>query len=65
MGYTIPRHALQKLFVKELRLYANARNVFTLKKSWGNDRYTSFDPEMPGYGYLQPFSLTFGINLKF
>ena len=65
LGYTIPRHALQKLFINELRLYANARNVFTLKKSWGNDRYTSFDPEMPGYGYLQPFSLTFGINLKF
>jgi len=65
LGYTIPSYLLKKIAVSELRFYANARNVFTLKKSWGKDRYTSFDPEMPGYGYLQPFTLTFGINLKF
>lgn len=65
IGYTFPKAIVNKVGIGELRLYANARNVFTLKKSWGDDRYTSFDPEMPGYGYLQPLSFTFGINLKF
>lgn len=65
VGYTFPKAIVNKVGIGELRLYANARNVFTLKKSWGDDRYTSFDPEMPGYGYLQPLSFTFGINLKF
>lgn len=44
---------------------ASARNVFTLKKFWGDDQFTSFDPEMSGYGYLTPFTMTFGLNVTF
>lgn len=65
LGYTLPNAASSKLMMQHLRLYASARNVFTLKKWWGADRFTSFDPEMPGYGYLTPFFLTFGLNVTF
>lgn len=65
LGYTVPNKLLKTLFISNLRFYFSAQNVLTLKKSWGKDRYTSFDPEMPGYGYLQPLTYTFGINLKF
>jgi len=65
LGYTFPSIIASKMKMQRLRLYASARNVFTLKKSWGNDRFTSFDPEMPGYGYLTPFYATFGINVTF
>ncbi len=65
LGYTLPGKIANKMFMQHLRFYASARNVLTLKKSWGKDQYTSFDPEMPGYGYLIPFSLTFGLNVTF
>src|SRR5690606_29805098 len=64
-GYTLPAVASSKLNMQHLRLYASARSVFTLKKTWGDDRFTSIDPEMPGYGYLTPFFLTFGVNVTF
>lgn len=65
LGYTLPNRISSKISMQHLRFYASARNVLTLKKSWGDDKYTSFDPEMPGYGYLTPFSLTFGLNVTF
>jgi len=65
LGYTFPSFLASKMKMQRLRLYASARNVFTLKKSWGKDQFTSFDPEMPGYGYLTPFYATFGINVTF
>lgn len=65
LGYTFPSVIASKMKMQRLRLYASARNVFTLKKSWGQDRFTSFDPEMPGYGYLTPFFATFGVNVTF
>lgn len=64
-GYTLPSKITNKMLMQNLRLYASARNVFTLKKGWGTDKYTSFDPEMPDYGYLTPFSLTLGLNVTF
>ena len=65
IGYTLPKNISAKAMMEHLRVYLSARNVFTLKKNWGKDRYTSFDPEMPGYGYLTPFLFTFGINVTF
>lgn len=65
LGYTLPAKLSHRMFMQHLRLYASARNVLTLKKGWGKDKYTSFDPEMPDYGYLIPFSLTFGLNVTF
>lgn len=65
LGYTLPKKISGKMLMQNLRIYTSARNVLTLKKGWGKDKYTSFDPEMSGYGYLTPFSLTFGLNVTF
>lgn len=65
LGYTFPTHLTEKMCMKNLRLYVSADNVFTLKKFWGADKYTSFDPEWPSYAYLTPFTFNFGINVSF
>ncbi len=65
LGYTVPQAVASRMKMQHLRVYASARNVLTLKKTWGDDRFTSFDPEMPGYGYLTPFYATFGVNVTF
>lgn len=65
LGYTFPSKITDKMMMKNLRIYASARNIFTIKKFWGDDQYSSFDPEMPGYGYLTPFSMTLGLNVTF
>lgn len=61
LGYTFPKKLADTMMMQNLRIYASAHNVFTLKKKG----YTSFDPEMPGYGYLTPFTMTFGVNVTF
>lgn len=65
LGYTFPKQLTKAMMMQHLRIYASARNVLTLKKGWGDDKYTSFDPEMPGYGYITPFTMAFGINVTF
>src|SRR5690625_174371 len=65
LGYTLPQRLSNRMAMQHLRLYASARNILTLKKSWGADKYSSFDPEMPGYGYLTPLIMTFGLNVTF
>jgi len=65
LGYTLPQSISKKAAMNNLRFYVSGRNLLTFKKSWGRDRYTSFDPEMPDYGYLTPMFLTFGINVTF
>ncbi|MCH5716600.1 hypothetical protein [Niabella hibiscisoli] len=47
--------------MQHLRIYASARNILTIK----NSQFTSFDPEMPGYGYLTPAFYTLGLNVTF
>lgn len=65
LGYTFPQAISKKAAMNNLRFYVSGRNLLTFKKGWGKDRYTSFDPEMPDYGYLTPMFLTFGINVTF
>lgn len=65
LGYTLPRSISTRLGMQKLRAYVMAQNVFTLKKSWGDNKFTSFDPEMPSYGYLIPLIATFGVNVTF
>ncbi len=62
LGYTVPRTGKS---IQHLRIYASARNILTMKKSGGKDGFTSFDPEMPNYGYLTPAFYTFGLNVTF
>ncbi len=64
-GYSLPTNITSAMKIQSLRIYTSARNVFTLTKGWGSDKYSSFDPEMPGYGYLTPFTMAFGLNVSF
>lgn len=65
IGYTLPRSISNRLSMQKFRAYIMAQNVLTLKKTWGKDKFTGFDPEMPNYGYLIPFIATFGVNVTF
>lgn len=64
LGYTMPQYILDQLkFFKALRLYASARNVFTLTQ------YSGADPEMAvgisAGGYPPSKQITLGVELKF
>lgn len=65
LGYTLPKNISDRLSMQRFRVYALAQNVLTLKKSWGANKFTGFDPEMPNYGYLIPLVVTFGVNVTF
>jgi len=65
LGYTLPKHLANTILMQNLRVYVSIRNVFTIKKWWADNKYTSFDPEMNEYGYLNPFSVGFGVNITF
>ncbi len=62
LGYTIPKHILNKWKLSGLRVYANAENLFTAsnyRKGW--------DPEINSSGAYYPImrNFTFGVNLSF
>ena len=63
LGYTIPTAWIKRSGIKNLRVYVNAYNVFTLTK------VDYVDPEHPNdtYGYLYPLNKTYsvGLNIKF
>ncbi len=66
LGYNIPRSILEKAQIKNLRIYAQVTNVFTLTK------YSGLDPELNSSGsgmgldqgaWPTPRQITFGVNL--
>ena len=68
LGYTFPAAGLKKLGISRMRMYAQARNLFTFTK------YTGFDPEISGGifdtgidrgAYPQARSWAFGLDLSF
>jgi len=68
LGYTLPKNLVNKAFVKSLRLYVSAENLFTFTK------YEGFDPEISSGGtslgidrgiYPQARTYTIGVNLAF
>lgn len=63
IGYTLPKNWLAPMGVKNLRVYFNAYNLFTLTDVKG------VDPEKPTqlYGYMYPMNKTynFGANISF
>ena len=63
IGYTIPRNWLSSLGVQNLRIYANAYNLFTITGVKG------MDPERPAqlYGQMYPLnrSYNFGASITF
>ncbi len=63
LGYTLPSQLIKKSGLKNLRVYVNTYNLFTITKV----QYV--DPEHPNdtYGYLYPLnkSVSVGLNVKF
>jgi len=46
LGYTLPESIGRKINMKNLRVYVSAQNLITLKKWWGDDAFTGWDPEV-------------------
>lgn len=65
IGYTLPKHIVEKARMSNARFYVMGQNILTLKKTWGDNSFTSVDPETPNLGYPIPFSVTFGVNVSF
>jgi len=73
LGYTFPSKVIKKLYLTNLRLYANVQNLFTITK------YKGYDPEIGasttdanGYvfgldngRYPSPTTCSFGLNVSF
>jgi len=63
LGYSIPNNILKHVGMKDMRVYVNGYNLFTLSK------VRDLDPEHPSdtYGYIYPLNKTinFGASLTF
>lgn len=60
LGYTFPTSWVNKIYMKSLRLYLNAENLFTLTN------YPGMDPELgSGYVYMTSRSISIGANITF
>lgn len=61
LGYTFPSKMLQKVFIKNARLYFVATNLFT------STEFKAFTPEVVpgGTSYPEPRTYSMGINLTF
>ena len=55
LGYTLPKAALQKVKMENVRLYLNVQNLYTLTK------YRGYDPEV-GASTQDSSGLTFGVD---
>ncbi|MGB7529461.1 SusC/RagA family TonB-linked outer membrane protein [Sphingobacterium cellulitidis] len=65
LGYTFPSSVVDKIKLSNLRIHVTAQNLFAIKKTWGEDKFTGMDPENPGTGYPMPLSVYFGLNVSF
>jgi hypothetical protein len=59
VGYTLPKQLSGRLKMRNMRVYLQAQDLFTLTK------YTGADPEGLGYTYPLPRTVTFGMNIGF
>ncbi|KAA5548842.1 SusC/RagA family TonB-linked outer membrane protein [Adhaeribacter rhizoryzae] len=63
LGYKLPTSLVQRVGMKNLRLYVNGQNLFTLDKFW-----KGYDVETPvgiGNGYPQVKVYSFGVDVNF
>ena len=81
LGYTLPASIGNKMKMKSLRVYVSAQNLITLYKSWGDDAFTGWDPEVSlhtiyyndaydfasqySQNYTRPAIFSIGINSTF
>lgn len=59
LGYTLPRNLSERIRMRNLRVYVQGQDLFTITN------YTGADPEGLGYPYPLPRTLTFGFNVGF
>ena len=65
LGYQLPQRLTEKAFIKKLRFFVQAENLFTITG------YTGYDPEVgtrngfDGGTYPQARTFTFGANVVF
>ncbi|MFW6389025.1 MAG: SusC/RagA family TonB-linked outer membrane protein [Marinilabiliaceae bacterium] len=71
LSYTLPRRWLDRVFMKNVKVYTNLKNVYTFSE------YSGYDPEVGSYEqdalmsgidnarYPSPTIYTFGVNLTF
>ena len=57
LGYTLPEKVLEKCHLRNLRVYLQAQNLFTITS------YTGADPEGLGFPYPIPRTFTFGLSV--
>ena len=57
IGYTLPEKVLTKCRLRNLRVYVQSQNLFTITG------YTGADPEGLGYTYPIPRTFTFGLSI--
>ncbi len=62
LAYNVPVEKFEKKYVKGIRIYANANNVFTWTKI---DNYDPENSQGRGWGYPQLRIWNFGINVNF
>ena len=62
LGYTLPKHIVEKALISDLRFYVAGTNLFTLTNAPGIDPETS---EGNGLAYPTTRIINIGVNLKF
>lgn len=58
MGYTVPSSLMQRMHIKDLRLYMSATNLLVFSK------FKLWDPEMAGNGLGYPIQKVYNIGLQ-
>lgn len=81
IGYNFPQDMIKKISLRNLRLYGSVQNLISLKKFWGDDAFTGWDPEVNRHSiyynseydfvsqysqnYPRPAIFSLGINATF
>jgi len=58
LGYTLPKHTAEKLYLKNLRVYATGTNLFTISS------FKTWDVEMAGNGLGYPVQRVFNLGVQ-
>ncbi|EMR04674.1 SusC/RagA family TonB-linked outer membrane protein [Cesiribacter andamanensis] len=59
VGYTLPTNLAQTLKMRNMRVFVQGQNLLTFTK------YSGADPELLGYPYPLPRTVSFGLNVGF
>lgn len=71
LGYSMPQTLISKVGISNARLSVNAQNIVNLHKWWGDNAYTSIDPENPSKAgeysspYVRPQVFLVGLDITF